>query len=214
MDYSLAASRAEAAASPQACGDPASIVMEDPNADTGLHPRPATERSTPQTPLAEQHPVNVIPAADWDGQDGSGVPGVTLRHGLPPSPEPPGNALPNEAPQLSSGRQHAKSWIGSPAAAGGLQLVLPHCTVGVETIPPSPFNSLMGPIAESRARPESAVDAASAAASLTISGLLEPLLQAAVAADAAKMAANRAMLPLMSGYYWAAAMSVAPVVSR
>jgi hypothetical protein len=171
--------------------------MEDPNADTGLHPRPTKERSTPQTPLAEQHPVNVIPAADWDGQDGSGVPGVTTRHGLPPSPEPPGNALPNEAPQLLSGRQQAKSWIGSPAAAGGLQLVLPHWTGGVEAIPPSPFSSLMGPMAESRARPESAVDAASAAASLSISALLEPLLQAAVAADAAKMAASRARIAVI-----------------
>jgi hypothetical protein len=181
-----------------------------------LHPSPTKDKSTPQTLLTEQHPLNIIPVADWDGQEGSGLPAATSRQGLPPSLEAAVIAMaPNEAPQLLSGRQQADSGIGSPAAAGGLQVRLPHWTGEEAAVAPSPFNSLMGPMPESRAR-ESAVGPSPAAASVSTAELLELLLQAAAAAEATKVAANRTSLPIMIRYCCAglAAMSVAPVVSR
>ncbi len=141
-----------------------------------------TDRSTPQTPAAEQHPCIRNPMVVIEGQDGSGVPGAVSRQEAAPPPAPalaPAvGSIPSEAPQPPSGRQHAPRDTTAPAA-GGLHMVAPHWT----DIPPpgaSAFNSAMGGNLPSPRGPSSAVAvpsgvvASTAAASLTDEALLEP----------------------------------------
>jgi hypothetical protein len=186
----------EAAASPHGCGGPASAIAI-PGMDE-MHPIPMTDKSTPQTSAAEQHPGMWNPMVVIEGQDGSGVPGsVSRQEAAPPSRPAPAN-IPSEAPQPPSGRQHAASDTTAPAD-GGLHIVGPHWT----DIPPpdaSAFSSTIGGNLPSPKAPPSAIAVPSgvvasiAAASLADDELLEP---PHAALQSQRIAAPRARIPLM-----------------